>query len=206
MKSKPNMMLFSAFILTGMVLSGSCHADAKVDKQIDNMFNSGVKLQMAGDNEGALKTYKEIIAKYPDSNKIPKVMISVAHAYDDMGDLDKAVDALKELVKKYEGTAYEKDAQHANWMIDAFGPVELEKEGKFDEAIKAYKNLSKKYSNDDFIVTWAGDAVKAIEYFQEGSKDKALKIYKSYLEHEGGMIYDGWEKRGIERCSSGSKL
>ena len=172
-----------------------------VDKKSMEEMKPGTELENKGDYAGALVIYRQVAQKHPDSQVGVLAMYSILDAYDKMGDIDGTLKTLHEMVAKYEDGPFDKDAQTAKMGIDLYKPVKLENEGKYDEAIKSYREIEKKYVADKDISAWAKDAAKALQYYMDGKKEKALEIYRFHLEHTGGIPFESWEKRGIARCS-----
>jgi len=56
------------------------------------------------DYRAAIATQRQLIATYPDSQKVPDALLNIASSYSEMRDNSGARRALEEVVAKYPGT------------------------------------------------------------------------------------------------------
>jgi tetratricopeptide (TPR) repeat protein len=172
-----------------------------IDDEMRDLLKTGGELESKGDYTSAMAVYKQIAEKVPDTKMGVTGAYAVMSVYDDMGDIDGVLKTLHEIVNKYKGGKFDFDAKTAEMLVGLFRPIKLEQEGKYDEAIKSYKEIEKQYFSNEITSSWAGDAAKALQYYMRGKKDEALKIYRFHLERTLGTPFENWAKRGIARCS-----
>ncbi len=174
---------------------------ASIDDEMIGLLKTGGELESKGDYTGAMAAYKQIAEKVPDTKMGVTGIYAVMSVYDDMGDIDGVLKTLHEIVDKYKGGEFDFDAETAEMLINLFKPIKLEQEGKYDEAIKSYKEIEKQYLSDETASSWAGDAAKALQYYMQGKEYEALKIYRFHLKRTLVVPFENWAKRGIARCS-----
>jgi predicted negative regulator of RcsB-dependent stress response len=122
----------------------------------------------------------DIFKKSYETKKTPSVLLYIAGCYYELGNYDEAIRTLKDFTQRYEGEddlipiAYEKlamayerkgDTKEALKALESLYHLKgdiykdlaliesarlLEKEGKTDEAMKKYKELSEKFPNSPF--------------------------------------------------------
>jgi tetratricopeptide (TPR) repeat protein len=130
--------------------------------------------------EERFKKALDIFKKSYETRKTPSVLLYIAGCYYELGNYDEAIRTLKEFIQKYRGEedliplAYEKlamsyerkgDTKEALKTLESLYNLNgdiykdlalidsaklLEKEGKTDEAMKKYKELSEKFPNSPF--------------------------------------------------------
>jgi len=183
-------ILLAVIIAAVAVYSVYCSDGMTDTKKVKEMMRSAVECYLSGDYKGSIDINRKIITMYPNYEHISVVYSMIADAYIAQDDYDGALKALNE-------------TEGAELEIDILSALKLEKEERYTEAVKAYRNLRRKYVSDEFTYKWMGDAAKAAEHYMNGSKDKALKIYNDYLENFHGDYIELWAKDGIERCSKG---
>ena len=76
------------------------HADTG-DKAGVVLFWQGVAYDGLSDNRGALRSYAEVVARFPKSNRAPASLLRQASVLLRLGDKDTARDSLKKLIKDY---------------------------------------------------------------------------------------------------------
>jgi len=65
------------------------------------LFWQGVAYDGLSDNRGALRSYAEVVARFPKSNRAPASLLRQASVLLRLGDKDTARDSLKKLIKDY---------------------------------------------------------------------------------------------------------
>lgn len=131
--------------------------------------------------EERYKKALDIFKKSYDTRKSPSVLLYIAGCYYELGNYDEAIKTLKDFTQRYEKEeklvplAYEKlamayerksDTKEAMKALESLYNLKgdiykdlaliesaklLEREGKTDEAMKKYKELSEKFPNSPFI-------------------------------------------------------
>ncbi len=178
-------------VLLMLSLAIPCYAS---EKEIWQEVFAPSKLAQQGDYEGAIKGFKDVCVKYPDTKYEVSAMFNLVNIYDKTGQLDKIMPLLDDMIKRYSDGPLDFDAGTARILRDTYVPVILEYEGKTDEAIIAYKKLKVNYFHDEWLMVWIDTAIRALK----SDKAEAYKLYEG-MDSIGGLPFDEWRKRGMER-------
>ncbi|MDD5116481.1 MAG: tetratricopeptide repeat protein [Candidatus Omnitrophica bacterium] len=167
----------------GMLNSGKINEALDIFKDIVRRFpqEAGLKQRAEyeiadcyyklGQEKEALKRFKILRVKYPDSKLTPEIMWWLGKYYYRLNDLDLSSRYFSSLAKEYPESSLAADALYALGLI-------RRRENDFDKAIANFESVLKLEGGG--LKTEAALAIADI-YFQEGRTEEALKEYRQLL-------------------------
>ena len=143
-------------------------------------------LQVAGAME-AIELYKGLLEKYPLYDRNDEVMYQLSRAYEETGQVEKAIETLNVLVVKYPTTRHMDEAQfrRAEYFFSRKRYLDAE------EAYQVVLNIgrgSEFYELSLYKQGWA--------YFKQDLYDEALKDYIKMLDHK---VEEGYDLAQVEK-------
>jgi tetratricopeptide (TPR) repeat protein len=165
------------------------------DKAVKMRFARGEAAFVAGNFQLAVEQYGQVVQRYPNHPQVNTALTQLASAYQGLGKLDEALQALQQLVTRLEAANDHSDL-HAYTLLQ-IGKMQKDR-NDYGAALVALQRVRTEHPKTD----WAGEALNTIGEVYEAQKDypKARASFAELIKELPGGFLAAEAQGGIGEC------
>jgi tetratricopeptide (TPR) repeat protein len=168
------------------------------DRAVKDRFTKGEADFVAGRFDLAAQQYQEVVDRYPQHPQVDQALTQLSSAYQGMGKLDLALDALQKLVVRLEA-ANDRSDLHAYTLLQ-IGKMQKDN-GDYVDALVSLNRVRNEHPKTD----WSGEALNTIGQVYEAQKKfpEARGCFTQLIKELPGGFLAAEAQSGIGECYEG---
>jgi tetratricopeptide (TPR) repeat protein len=165
------------------------------DRAVKARFTKGEAAFVAGRFDLAAAQYEAVVKRYPKHPQVNQALTQLASAYQGMGQLDPALDALQQLVSHLEA-ANDRSDLHAYTLLQ-IGKLQKDRMD-YPAALAALERVRTEHPKTD----WSGEALNTIAQVHQAQKryEEARKAFAQLIKELPGGFLAAEAQAGIGEC------